>query len=251
MKRLDEYSQVFLRSPRLVAELVGHSNIRKNDLVLDIGAGTGIITSVLAGRCKTVYAIEPEPRVAEKLRQNTDKRENIKVIQTDILRYPLPPGPYKVFANIPFHLSSPIVQYLTMATNPPKSIYLIVQKQFANKLLANDKHFTSQLGALLAPWWIARIRRPLKKTDFWPHPAVDTVLLEIKKREEPLLLPIAAKKYHEFIERAFETPAFFHKLPLAKVSINPELTPSQLTGEQWAALYGVLATDMHHNDQKR
>ena len=237
MKRLNEYSQVYLRSPRLVAELIGHSNIRKNDLVLDIGAGTGIITAVLAGRCKTVYAIEPEPRAAQKLHQNTARFSNVKVTQADILRYPLPPGAYKVFSNIPFHLSSPIVHYLAFAPNPPKSIYLIVQKQFANKLLANNQHFTSQLGAQLAPWWAARIRRPLKKTDFWPHPAVDTVLLELKQRPEPLLPVAVASKYHSFITTAFETPAFYKKLPLAAAQISPELTPSQLTGEQWAQLY--------------
>lgn len=237
MKRLAEYSQVFLQSPRLVAELIGHSNIRANDLVLDIGAGSGIITSVLAGRCKTVFAIEPEPRIAEKLRQNTAQLSNVKVAQADILRYPLPPGPYKVFANIPFHLSSPIVQRLAFAPNPPKSIYLIVQKQFANKLLANNRHFTSQLGAQLAPWWQARVRRPLKPSDFSPRPAVDTVLLELKQRPEPLLAHEQGAAYREFIKKAFETPAFYHSLPLAKTAINSEHTPSMLTGEQWAQLY--------------
>lgn len=237
MKRLDEHSQVFLRDPRLVAELIGHSNIRKNDLVLDIGAGSGIITAVLAGRCKTVFAIEPEPRMAEKLRQNTADHANVKVVQADFLRYNLPPGPYKVFSNIPFHLSSPIMQRLVFAPNPPTSIYLIVQKQFANKLLANDKHFTSQLGAWIAPWWTVRIRKPLKKTDFWPHPAVDTVLLEVKPRPEPLLPPKTAADYRRFITKAFETPNFYHSLPLASANINPIHTPSQLTGEQWATLY--------------
>ena len=240
MKRLDQYSQVYLRSPRLVAELIGHSNIRKNDLVLDIGAGVGIITAILAGRCKTVYAIEPENGAASKLRENTARFGNVKVVQQDFLRYDLPPGPYKVFSNIPFHLSSPIVQKLIWAPNPPKSIYLIVQKQFANKLLANDRHFTSQLGAQLAPWWTVRVRRPLKKTDFWPHPAVDTVLMEIKQRPEPLLPITSMQNYRDFIVTAFESPAIYKKLPLNRADINPEFTPSQLTGEQWAKLYSAL-----------
>ena len=237
MKRLDTYSQVFLHSARLVGELIGHSDIKKNDLVLDIGAGTGLITSVLATRCKQVYAIEPEPRAAAKLRQNTAKFTNVKVSEADFMRYPLPPGDYKVFSNIPFHLSSAIVHRLTEAPNPPKSVYLIVQKQFANKLLANDKHFTSQLGAMVAPWWQVRIRKPLRKTDFTPPPAVDTVLLELKRRLEPLLAPTGAVDYRAFIHAAFEQPGLFHKLPLAKAGISPELTPSMLTGEQWATLY--------------
>ena len=121
MKTLNQYSQVFLRSPRLVAELIGHSNIRKNDLVLDIGAGIGTITSVLAGRCAKVIAIEPEPRAATKLRQNTTRLSNIKIVERDFLKYDLPSGSYKVFSNIPFHLSSPLVQKLVWAPNPPKS----------------------------------------------------------------------------------------------------------------------------------
>lgn len=237
MKRLDDYSQVFLHSPRLVAELIGHSNIRKNDLVLDIGAGSGVIAAVLAGRCKQVYAIEPEPRAAAKLRENTKQLSNVKVTQAGFMQYPLPPGDYKVFSNIPFHLSSPIVRRLTEVPNPPKSMYLIVQKQFANKLLANNKHFTSQLGAQIAPWWSVRIRRPLRKTDFTPPPAVDTVLLEVKRRPGPLLAPQRAAAYRAFIQTAFESPAVFHALPLAKAGISPELTPSMLTGEQWASLY--------------
>ena len=220
-----------------MAELIGHSNIRKNDLVLDIGAGIGTITSVLAGRCAKVIAIEPEPLAATKLRQNTAKFSNVKVIERDFLKYDLPPGAYKVFANIPFHLSSPMVQKLVWAPNPPKSIYLIVQKQFANKLLANDKHFTSQLGASIAPWWTVRIRKPLRKTDFYPQPAVDTVLLEIKQRAEPLLPVAQAQSYRAFIKAAFESPVKFKHLPLAKAKISPELTPSQLTGEQWATLF--------------
>lgn len=240
MKRLDKFSQVYLRSPRLVAELIGHSNIRKNDLVLDIGAGVGIITSVLASRCKTVYAIEPEQGAASKLHENTKRFDNVKVVTQDFLRYNLPPGPYKVFANIPFHLSSPIVQKLVWANNPPKSIYLIVQKQFANKLLANDRHFTSQLGAQIAPWWTIRIRRPLNKTDFWPHPAVDTVLLEIKLRPEQLLPSSDTARYKACITQAFESPTQYHKLPLATAGINPELSPSQLTGEQWVRLYKTI-----------
>lgn len=226
-----------MRSPRLVAELIGHSNIRKNDLVLDIGAGTGVIAAALARRCKMVYAIEPEPGAFAKLRQNTAEAPNIKAVSQDFLLYALPPGPYKVFANIPFHLSSPIVQKLAWAPNPPKSIYLIVQKQFAHKLLANNQHFTSQLGAQIAPWWTVRIRRPLKKTDFWPHPNVDTVLVEIKQRPEPLLPQNVAATYKALITKAFESPAFYRTLPLAAANINPELTPSQLTSEQWAQLY--------------
>lgn len=60
MSRNHVYAQHFLRNPRVVAELVGHSNIRKNDTVYDLGAGSGVITSVLARRAKNIIAVEIE-----------------------------------------------------------------------------------------------------------------------------------------------------------------------------------------------
>lgn len=237
MKRAHQHSQVFLRNPKLVAELIGHTNINKQDTVLDIGAGSGIITATLANRVSRVISIESEPNAATKLLANAAALSNVAVVQKDFLQYQLPKTDYKVFSNIPFHLSSPIVRVLTDAPVPPKAIYLIVQKQFANKLLADNRHFTSQLGAQLAPWWSVRIRRPLKKTDFWPHPAVDTVLLELEPRTEPLLPMAEAARFKAFINIMFENPIIYKKQPLAKVGINPELSPSQLTGEQWVDLY--------------
>lgn len=239
MKRLDSYSQHFLRSPRLVAELIGHSNIRPRDLVLDIGAGSGVISSVLATRAGRVIALEAEPNALASLKRNMAAFDNVRVESGNVLRYSLPSEPYKVFANIPFHLSSPIVHFLTESPNPPKAIYLIVQKQFALKLLADDKHFTSQLGATLAPWWTVRIRKPLRKTDFSPPPAVDTVLLEMKRRDEPLVSLADAERYRDIVHNSFDKPAFFAKLPRVKAGVNPERTPSQLTGEQWVTLFDL------------
>ena len=237
VKRLDSYSQHFLRSPRLVAELVGHSNIRKNDIVYDLGAGSGVITGVLARRCKQVIAVEVEPGALRKLRANVDQFENVKILEKDILALNPKENSYKIFANIPFHLSSPIVRMFTQIANPPKSIYLITQKQFARKLVPGDDHFTSQLGAEIGPLFTARIRKPLRRTDFTPPPGVDTVLLELKRREEPLLPASDMDLYRELIGRCFADQTFFGKIPRDKAGISPELRPSQLTLEQWIRLY--------------
>ena len=87
VKRLDSYSQNFLVSPRLVLELIGHSNLRKNDLVLDIGAGSGVISSALARRVRQVIALEAEPHTADKLRHNMAKFPNVEVVEADFLKW--------------------------------------------------------------------------------------------------------------------------------------------------------------------
>lgn len=177
-------SQHFLKSPRLALILIGHSNLKKRDLVVEIGAGSGVITSALASRVKQVIAIEPDARTAAKLRENLEKRgiENVTVVEEDFRDVELPKEEYKVFSNPPFHLSSEIMHKLIEADNPPEAIYLILQKQFALKLLNNTRHYTSKLGFQLTKDYDTRIRLPLKPNDFTPPPAVPCVLFEAKKR---------------------------------------------------------------------
>ena len=176
-------SQHFLRSPRLALMLIGHSNLKKRDLVIEIGAGSGVITSALSHRVNKVIAIEPDAETARKLRENLKKHniENVEVVEQDFLDYELPKEPYKIFSNPPFHLSSQIVHRLIEADNPPEAFYLILQKQFALKLLNTDRHYTSQLGLRVISKYQTKIRYPLRSTDFTPPPAVPTVLFEAKK----------------------------------------------------------------------
>ena len=181
--RKPELSQHFLRNPRLAGFLIGHSNIKKRDTVIDIGAGSGVITNALARRVKPVIAVEPDHETAEKLRQNVGKLDNVTIVEEDFLTMQLPEGEYKIFANPPFHLSSAILHKLDEAENPPTAIYLILQKQFALKLLNNDRHYTSQLGMQLFVHYAPRIRLPLRPEYFTPPPAVPTVLLELKRRD--------------------------------------------------------------------
>lgn len=177
-------SQHFLKSPRLALMLIGHSNLKKRDLVVEIGAGSGVITSALSHRVRQVIAIEPDSKTAAKLRENLKKREilNVEVVEKDFLDYKLPDEPYKIFANPPFHLSSAILHKLCESENPPDAIYLILQKQFALKLLNNTRHYTSQLGFLLTAKYDTKIRLPMKPNDFTPPPAVSCVFFEAKKK---------------------------------------------------------------------
>lgn len=239
MPRLNDYSQHFLRGPRLVAELIGHSNIRKNDIVYDLGAGSGVIASVLANKCKKVIAVETEPEALKKLRTNLGNILNVDIVAQDILKLKIPDGRYKIFSNIPFSESAAIVRKFTEADNPPIATYLIAQKQFARKLVPSDQHFTAQLGAQIGPMFTARIRKPLRKTDFTPPPNVDTVLLEIKLREELLLDKSAMPAYRDYVARCFAEQKFFAKQPREKAGISSEKIPSQLTIEQWVKLYNT------------
>lgn len=237
MKRLSSYDQHFLRSTRLVAELVGHTNIRKNDLVYDFGAGSGVITSVLVRRAAQVVAVEKEPHALAALRKNLGDVANLKIVSSDILAVELPAEKYKVFANPPFSIISDLVRRLAEASNPPVSIYLISQRQFALKIVPSDKHFTSALGIELAPIYQAKIRKPLRKTDFTPPPAVDTVLLELRRRDEPLVEIKLMKEFRNFVRECFASSIAFQKMPRSEANISPERKPSELSPDEWIRLW--------------
>ena len=192
--RLD---QNFLRSPKLALFLIGHSNIKKRDLVIDIGAGSGVITSALAKRCRKVIAVEKDAETAKRLKENLTRQNitNVEVFEGDFREMKLPDEPYKIFANPPFSLSAEVFYKLLNLENldgkickkegdmtrRPEAIYLILQKQLALKLIITERHYTSQLGRLLTEDYATRIRLPLKPTDFTPPPKVPTVLFEAKK----------------------------------------------------------------------
>ncbi|MFZ1250504.1 MAG: rRNA adenine dimethyltransferase family protein [Candidatus Microsaccharimonas sp.] len=240
MKRRHEYSQNFLRSPKLVEELVKQSSIKKDDLVLDIGAGSGVITSVLAARVRKVIAVEYEPKTAETLRRNMIPYENVEVVINDFLTLELPKEPFKIFANIPFHLSSPIIHRFIDAHSSPKAAYLIVQKQFGRKLVATDTtHFTSQLGMIIGAEYHVKVIKNLRKEDFMPRPAVDTVCIELLKRDQPLVLKNRLKAYEKFTNECFSDPKKLAIMPLEIIGKQPGISPSRLSLDQWVLLFNT------------
>lgn len=240
MKRLASYSQNFLRRPNLVRELVHFTNLQPDDTVYDLGAGSGIISSVLAEIVGKVVAIEYEPRTVELLKINMEKYSNVNVIQADILKVNLPTSPYKIFANIPFHLSSPIIHRFINSPSAPQAAYLITQKQFGQKLVATDtNHFTGQLGMIIGAEYDVKILKTLKKTDFWPHPAVDTVFIGLIKRKTPLVQAHRLNAYKQFTEECFSDSKKLSKLPLETINAVPGISPSRLHINQWVKLFNV------------
>lgn len=236
MPRNHKISQNFLRSPQVALMLVGHSNIRKKDFTLDIGAGSGVITYALSKKSAQVLAIEFDRKTFSKLRENTQNLKNVEILNADFLRFNLDklPKDYKVCANIPFHLSSPIIQKLVFSANSPKSAYLILQKQFAKKLISSDQHFTSALGAKIFPLFEAKIKKPLRKTDFTPPPAVETVFFEMKRRENTLISRDEIDDFCDFIDEMFANKNFYLNNCGRKFRTR---TPSQLLGEEWLEIW--------------
>ena len=174
--------------------------------------------------------------MVKKLQENLADCDNVTIVQENFLESELPSFPYKIFANIPFHLSSPILKKLTESPKRPQAISLIVQKQFGNKLLIDKEGFTGMLGAQVAPLYVARVRHRLQKTDYSPPPAVDTILIELKLRDEQLVPEKRLAAYRDFIANCFADPKIFLKMPLADVGVIGK-KPSELSTDEWVSLF--------------
>lgn len=184
-------SQNFLTSTRIIERLLALTDLTAADTVLEIGAGKGHITRALAEKCGRVLTYEIDPALASRL---TGKLlANVRLYPVDFLRAPLPKGPYKVFANIPFSITTDILRKLTEGPNPPQAAWLIMEKGAAMRFCGTSRESTASL--MLKPWWEVRIVHRLHREDFHPMPRVDCVLLELRRKPLP---DIPTKEKHDW-----------------------------------------------------
>lgn len=255
-----KYSQNFLRSAELVNNLLDQSSVGSNDVVYEIGPGRGIITEQLARHCAKVVAIEKDSGLFYSLRQKFAGDNRIEIKLGDFLGYDLPPGEYKVFANIPFNLTAEIITKLTSANNPPEDTYLIVQKEAAQRFAGLPSAQETQFALLLKPWFEISIVKELKRTDFQPIPQVDSVLLQIKKRENPLVDKSQAQTFRDFIVYGFNqwkptieetlSKIFTHRqfARLARdLRLRSENKPTDLNFEQWLGLFNYFLSGVEES----
>ena len=245
------YAQNFLKSRSLVERLLDRCDIGPNDVLYEIGPGKGIITECLAQRCRKVVAVEKDPVLASFLRARFAGTASVQLHQGDFLEYRLPRSPYKVFANIPFNITSAIVTRLTTAPVPPVDSYLIMQKEAAEKFLGEPHE--SLYSLLLKPCFTLELLHQFKRNDFAPGPRVDVVMLRLSKRGPPLLSRAEMPLFRDFVVYSFTaphpslrkslkgvfTPRQF-KILSNNLHMDFDATPTSLCFEQWLALFESL-----------
>ncbi len=122
-------SQNFLTERKLIQRIIRLADIRKEDTVLEIGTGKGHLTEAICQRAGKVCSVEIDRKLLESAKKRLSKFENAELIPGDFMRYRLPEkGNYKVFANIPFFLTTQIVEKLTQGKNAPSDMWLVMEK---------------------------------------------------------------------------------------------------------------------------
>lgn len=199
-----KYSQNFLKEKSLIKNLLEKTSISKKDTVIEIGAGKGIITEKLVKRCNNVVAIEKDQKLFLHLKERFKDIDNISLINNDFLEEDLDFNDKKIFSNIPFNITTEIINKITNSDNSPIDSYIFLQKDAAKRFAGRQYNAKENLfSLLLKPWFDISVIHNFSSTDFTPKPSVDIVLMRIKKREKPLFTKEQKEKYNDFLSYAF------------------------------------------------
>lgn len=193
-------SQNFLHNQQLVKKLVGKSSIGKNDTVLEIGSGNGIITRELLILARQVVAVEIDPELTSRLSTEIN-HPGLSLFEGDFLEFPSIVSKHKVFANIPFAIEGKIIRKLLDDKNSPDEIHLVVMADVGKRWVGSGK--PSQFSMMYKPWFDMKISYSFKRSDFIPTPKVDSVMISIYKKEN-FQVPLNIKsEYQKFIVTGF------------------------------------------------
>ena len=239
--------QHFLRSRRLAASLVQQTNVSASDLVVEIGAGYGILTRALARRAAQVIAVEIDPTLAINLVKRFSNDGKVLVVSGDFFDLPLPAAPFRVFGNIPFGSTTSLLRHLLSTTDAPiMQVDVIVQRGVAIKRTRG----WNLLNLCWAPWWEFKIAARIPPSAFKPPTTVEAALLAISKRRTPLLPELEKRGFFEFARAAWHASTvrdamrpFMSARRLQDLSkeLGSSLTvaPAELDIHQWVTLYDL------------
>ena len=207
--------QNFLINGEVIANILDYAEIKPDDTVVEIGPGVGFVTEQLVKRAKEVIAIELDEEAVNELEKLN--APNLKIIHQDILKTDLSKlseGKFKVVANIPYYITSPIIAHLlgevddTDNKNRSKitEIVLMVQEEVALRMCATEKSPSKQYGLLtiLSQFWAdVEIMELVGRRSFYPAPKVNSALVRLKVREKPRLELSDYTHFRKTVKAAF------------------------------------------------
>lgn len=246
-----DLGQHFLTDPDVLESIVKAAGMESSDHIIEIGPGIGVLTVELLKRAAKVTAIELDDRMIPLLKTYVATQlpsypaTKLTVIQGNALHIPMPAEKYRVVANIPYHITSPLLRHVFLESPVhPTSLTLLIQREVAEKIC--DQEDRGLLTILVGLFGKPRIIRKVSPQCFLPPPAVDSAVLQIECFDAPLADPATIEEVFRLVKIAFSQKRkmlrnTFGPFPelmerLSALQIDEKRRPQTLSVEEWIAL---------------
>jgi 16S rRNA (adenine1518-N6/adenine1519-N6)-dimethyltransferase len=259
LKARKSLGQHFLIDGEVLGIIVKTAELSSEDTVIEVGPGLGILTRELARRAGNVVAVELDKELASLLQRQLSSLANLRVINADILKAKLSQllggkSDYKVVANLPYYITSPVLHYFVESTPKPSLMVMMVQKEVGEAIVAGPGKM-SLLAVSLQMYSKPKIVSYVPAQSFYPQPKVDSVILRFDMLAEPAVKVADTKGFFEVVKCGFSSPrkqihnSLAHGLgikasevaPLLKqADIDPQRRAETLSLKEWARLYAVI-----------
>lgn len=230
IKPSKKLGQNFLINKGIVEKMVQF--VDADDTIVEVGPGLGVITSALVKKADKVIVIEKDLKMIKVL-EDLD----IEIIQGDALKVDLVWKEYKVVANIPYYLTSPLIRRFLEAVYPPSEMVLLIQKEVARRICSRPPRM-SILSVAVQLYGTPKILASVSRNSFYPAPKVDSAIIRIFDIVKP---DIDIEKFFEIVRKGFSSPRkqLGSNLPkelLLKKGIDPIRRAETLSVEEWKKL---------------
>lgn len=199
--------QNFLVNRAIRQKIIRAAELKKSDTIIEVGPGLGTLTEALGREAQQVTAVEKDPRLIEILKETLKDFKNIKVIEGDILKIEnskLEIGnSFKVVANLPYYIASPVIRKFLQSPTPPKAMILMVQKEVAQRICSRPAKM-NRLAVFAQFYAEPKIIATVSKNCFWPRPKVESAIIKLRvKNKKPKVNP---ELFFKIVRAGFAQP---------------------------------------------
>jgi len=252
LKPSKRLGQNFLIDKSVLKKIIEAADLTREDIVLEIGPGLGILTLELTKKVKKVIAIEKDRILCQVLRDilRAEKINNVEVINNDVLKmtndqFPMtnqiPNTNYKIVANLPYYITSPVIRKFLETKNPPRLMVLMLQKEVAQRICAAPPRM-NLLAVAVQFYSDSQIISYVSKKSFYPQPRVDSAIIKIIPRKSALLSALFCDKFFELVKMGFSSKRKMLKnnlpeIDFEKLGLNSKIRAENLSISEWLKVF--------------
>jgi 16S rRNA (adenine1518-N6/adenine1519-N6)-dimethyltransferase len=253
------FGQHFLRDRSALERIANALQLTGTETVVEIGPGRGALTDLLAPRAGRLLAVELDRDLAAMLRDRYAKRPNVLIVEADVLEVDLgalAAGPFVLVGNVPYYITTPILFHALRPPRPERAVYL-VQREVAERVVAAPG--SKEYGALsvnVQGFARAEILFRVPAGAFSPPPKVESAVIRVTPRDDPVVPPETEERYRSFVQAAFglrrkqmrrvlrtvlNASVEQADEMLARAAIDPEARPETLSPADFARVVAAAA----------